>query len=52
MFCDMTEGVVVIPLGMLDKVLQYMSDHAQAEENIKEAVTRGMSVEEAFSRWR
>ncbi|MCJ1246336.1 hypothetical protein MMC30_003543 [Trapelia coarctata] len=51
-FCDMAEGVVVIPRGMLDQVLQYMSDHAQAEENIKEAVSGGMSVAEAFSRWR
>ena len=52
MFCDMVEGVVVIPRGLLDKVLQYMLDHAQAEENIKDAVNGRMSVAEAFSRWR
>lgn len=52
-FCDEAEGVVVIPRGMLDEVLQYMSDHAQREENIKDAVSGGiMSVAEAFAEWR
>lgn len=52
MFCDAAEGVVVIPRGMLDEVLQYISDHSQAEGDIKDAVSGGMSVAEAFSKWR
>jgi len=52
MFCDMAEGVVVIPRRLLDKVLQYTSDHAEAEENIKNAVSGGSSVADAFARWR
>ena len=51
-FGDTVEGVVVIPLELLDDTLNFLSAHHETEEKIKRAVSEGMSVSEAFSKWR
>ena len=51
-FCDTAEGVVVIPLELLDDTLSFLFAHLENEEKIKRAVSEGMSVSEAFLRWR
>ena len=51
-FCDIVEGVVVIPRGLLEDVMKLLKEHAEAEEGIKYAVKNGMSVSKAFALWR
>ena len=51
-FCDVVEGVVVIPQGLLEDVTKFLKEHAEAEEGIKYAVKNGMSVSKAFAMWR
>lgn len=52
MFCDVVEGVVVIPLDLLDDVIKVLAEHVNAEEGIRYAVKNGMPVSQAFSLWR
>ena len=52
MFCDLVEGVVVIPRSLLEGVMKFLKDHSEAEEGIKYAVKNGMSVSKAFAMWR
>ncbi|RDW60449.1 uncharacterized protein DSM5745_10907 [Aspergillus mulundensis] len=51
-FCDPLEGVVVIPKDSLDKVLEVMPGIVEADDRVKEAVEGGMSVFEAFKKFR
>ncbi|KAL6234805.1 hypothetical protein BDW75DRAFT_156510 [Aspergillus navahoensis] len=51
-FCDPLEGVVVIPRDLLDQVLEVMPGIVQADDKVKEAVEGGMSVFEAFKKFR
>ena len=50
--CDTAEGIVVVPLELLDDTLSFLSAHIESEGKIKLAVSEGMSVSEAFARWR
>ena len=51
-FCDPLEGVVVIPQELLDETLSLMPKLVAADDKVKEAVTGGMTVAEAFQRFR
>lgn len=51
-FCDPVEGVVAIPKNLLDAVLELMPKLATMDDKVKEAVTKGMSVHEAFQKFR
>ncbi|MCJ1414259.1 hypothetical protein MMC32_000585 [Xylographa parallela] len=51
-FCDLVEGVVVIPRGLLEDVTKFLKEHSEAEAGIKYAVKNGMSVSKAFAMWR
>jgi regulator of RNase E activity RraA len=51
-FCDPDEGVVAIPRDAVVEVLSYLSAHVKTEEKIKEDVSKGMSVTDAFAKWR
>ncbi|KAJ5595261.1 uncharacterized protein N7459_001469 [Penicillium hispanicum] len=51
-FCDPMEGVVVIPRDLLDPVLEIMPKLISMDDQAKEAVARGMSVTEAFKKYR
>ncbi|MCJ1284366.1 hypothetical protein MMC26_003697 [Xylographa opegraphella] len=51
-FCDLVEGVVVIPRSLLEAVTKLLQEHIEAEEGIKYAVKNGMSVSKAFAMWR
>ncbi|KAL4990554.1 ribonuclease E inhibitor RraA/Dimethylmenaquinone methyltransferase [Aspergillus falconensis] len=51
-FCDPLEGVVIIPKDLLDQVLKVMPGIVKADDKVKEAVEGGMSVFEAFKKFR
>ncbi|KAL4808414.1 ribonuclease E inhibitor RraA/Dimethylmenaquinone methyltransferase [Aspergillus unguis] len=51
-FCDPLEGVVVIPRDLLDQVLEKMPKLVEMDDKVKEAVEGGMSVFEAFKKFR
>ncbi|EXJ90701.1 hypothetical protein A1O1_03805 [Capronia coronata CBS 617.96] len=51
-FCDPLEGVVVIPQDLLDQTLALMPKLVSADEKVKEAVAKGVSVAEAFKTFR
>ena len=51
-FCDPSEGVVVIPQELIEDVVKFLPKHLKTEEAIKSAVKDGMSVSEAFRRFR
>ncbi|CAK38835.1 hypothetical protein CBS115989_7560 [Aspergillus niger] len=52
-FCDYEEGgVVAIPRDLLDRVLELMPKLAGMDDKVKEAVEGGMSVFEAFGKFR
>ncbi|KAH8812006.1 ribonuclease E inhibitor RraA/Dimethylmenaquinone methyltransferase [Xylogone sp. PMI_703] len=51
-FCDATEGVVVIPLEKVKDVLELLPRLTQADNAVIEAVKGGMSVKEAFTKFR
>ena len=50
--CDPTNGVVVIPQELLDEVLRIMPSLEQNDTKVKEAVENGLSVTEAFAKFR
>ncbi|RAL17562.1 RraA-like protein [Aspergillus homomorphus CBS 101889] len=50
--CDPVEGVVAIPRDLLDAVLETMPKLVAMDDRVKEAVSRGMSVFEAFKQFR
>ena len=49
---DSGEGVVSIPRGMVKKVLEWLENRGDKEDRIMSSVKSGMSVQEAFSRYR
>ncbi|KAJ5899653.1 hypothetical protein N7495_004397 [Penicillium taxi] len=51
-FCDPVEGVVAIPRDLLGPVLELMPKLASIEAKVKEALEQGMSVTEAFKKFR
>ncbi|KAI1625918.1 ribonuclease E inhibitor RraA/Dimethylmenaquinone methyltransferase [Exophiala viscosa] len=51
-FCDPTEGVVVIPQELLDETLSLIPKLVAADDKVKEAVEGGMTVAEAFKKFR
>ncbi|KAL4797186.1 ribonuclease E inhibitor RraA/Dimethylmenaquinone methyltransferase [Aspergillus venezuelensis] len=51
-FADPLEGVVVIPRELLDEVLRVMPGLVEMDDNVKGGVEGGMSVKEAFGRFR
>ena len=52
MFCDPTEGVVTIPQERLQEVIDILPSLVEADDKVKEAVGKGMSVQEAFATFR
>ncbi|PYI22495.1 DlpA domain protein [Aspergillus violaceofuscus CBS 115571] len=50
--CDPVEGVVAIPRDLLDAVLETMPKLVAMDDQVKEAVGQGVSVFEAFKRFR
>ncbi|KAJ5169414.1 Ribonuclease E inhibitor RraA/Dimethylmenaquinone methyltransferase [Penicillium coprophilum] len=51
-FCDPLEGVVAIPRELLGQVLELMPKLTTMDGNAKEAVAQGMSVTDAFKKFR
>ncbi|KAL9121211.1 MAG: hypothetical protein Q9187_002235 [Circinaria calcarea] len=51
-FCDPSNGVVVIPAPLLDDVLQILPLLVHSDDMVKTAVVEGMSVQEAFAAFR
>ncbi|KAJ5633730.1 hypothetical protein N7528_001572 [Penicillium herquei] len=51
-FCDPMEGVVAIPRDLLEAVLETMPKLISMDEQAREAVAQGMSVTEAFQKFR
>ena len=51
-FADSSEGIVSIPEPMLTDVLSWLEKRGDSEEKIKDAVRSGMSVREAFEKYR
>ncbi|KAK7883437.1 hypothetical protein LTR67_011259 [Exophiala xenobiotica] len=51
-FCDLEEGIVVIPQELLDETLSLMPKLVSADDKVKEAVENGMTVAEAFKKFR
>jgi len=51
-FCDPVEGIVVIPQELLDETLSLMPKLVSADDKVKEAVENGMTVAEAFKKFR
>lgn len=51
-FCDPLEGIVVIPQGLVDKVLELMPKIVEADDKVKEDVMAGRTVVEAFKKHR
>lgn len=51
-FCDPLEGVVAIPKDLVGPVLELMPKLVSMDDKVKEAVVGGMSVYDAFKRFR
>lgn len=51
-FCDPLEGVVTIPRELLGEVLELMAKLTKMDDQAKEAVAQGMSVTDAFKKFR
>ncbi|KAK5443442.1 hypothetical protein LTS15_010587 [Exophiala xenobiotica] len=51
-FCDLEEGIVVIPQELLDETLSLMPKLVTADDKVKEAVENGMTVADAFKKFR
>ncbi|KAJ5823178.1 hypothetical protein N7447_005518 [Penicillium robsamsonii] len=51
-FCDPLEGVVAIPRELLGQVLELMPKLTTMDSNAKDAVAQGMSVTDAFKKFR
>lgn len=46
------EGVVVIPQDKLDSVIEIAPKLVRADDKVKEEVEKGMTVREAFAKFR
>ncbi|RLM00801.1 hypothetical protein CFD26_108022 [Aspergillus turcosus] len=51
-FCDPLEGVVAIPQELLDPVLELMPKLVAMDDKVKDAVSQGMNVFDAFKQFR
>ena len=51
-FCDPAEGAVRIPKDFVDKVADFLPKHSEQEDNVKEMIAKGHSVQEAFEKCR
>jgi hypothetical protein len=51
-FCEPLEGIVVIPLQLLDAVLDLMPRLVAADDKVKEDVLHGSTVFDAFKKHR
>lgn len=51
-FCDPVEGVVVIPRGLVDGVIEIMPKLVAMDDKVKEAVLKGWNVSRAFKEFR
>ncbi|KAK5086483.1 hypothetical protein LTR05_003651 [Lithohypha guttulata] len=51
-FADPIEGVVVIPNGLVDQVIELMPKLVSADDKVKEEVESGTTVQAAFKRHR
>ncbi|KAJ5650793.1 uncharacterized protein N7484_004516 [Penicillium longicatenatum] len=51
-FCDPMEGVVAVPRDLLGAVLELMPKLISMDERAKDAVAQGMSVTDAFKKFR
>ncbi|KAB8254048.1 ribonuclease E inhibitor RraA/Dimethylmenaquinone methyltransferase [Aspergillus pseudonomiae] len=51
-FCDPLEGVVAIPRELLDQVLDLMPKLVAMDDQVKEAVSQGSNVFDAFKKFR
>ncbi|KAF7176995.1 hypothetical protein CNMCM7691_004536 [Aspergillus felis] len=51
-FCDPLEGVVAIPHELLDQVLELMPKLVAMDDKVKDAVSQGMNVFDAFKQFR
>lgn len=52
MFCDPLDGVVVIPRELLGAVLEITPKLISMDDQAKEAVAQGMTVTDAFKKFR
>jgi regulator of RNase E activity RraA len=50
--CDPLEGVVAIPQELLDQVLELMPKLVAMDDKVKDAVSQGMNVFDAFKQFR
>lgn len=46
------DGVVVLPASLAEKVLEIIPTVAEADQKCAEAIRSGMSVEDAFAKFR
>lgn len=51
-FSDVTNGVVIIPREHIDEVVSMLPGLVEADDRVKEDVSKGMTVEEAFQKHR
>lgn len=51
-FCDPLEGVVAIPHGHVDQVLELMPKLVVTDDKVKDAVAKGENVFDAFKKFR
>ncbi|KAF7117773.1 hypothetical protein CNMCM5793_006953 [Aspergillus hiratsukae] len=51
-FCDPLEGVVAIPQELLEQVLELMPKLVAMDDKVKDAVSQGMNVFDAFKQFR
>jgi len=51
-FSDATNGVVIIPQGKVADVIEMLPGLVEADDRVKEDVTRGVTVQEAFKKHR
>ena len=51
-FGDVTNGVIVIPQDKVAEVMSLLPGLVEADDRVKEDVTKGMTVQEAFKKHR
>jgi len=51
-FSDFTNGVIIIPQDKVSDVLEMLPRLIEADDNVKEDVSKGMTVAEAFKKHR
>ncbi len=51
-FCDATNGVVIIPQSKVAKVIEMLPGLVGADDRVKEVVATGVTVQEAFKKHR